>query len=144
MKTMPTKKLSFQNVIDAVEMYQGGFSIADIAILMGVSRQSMHDILKRRIILRSKLRFGDKNNFFRGGKTANDNSHSKVEKAIKKGLLIPQPCEICGLTGRMKDGRNLIQAHHDNYNKPLEVRWLCQKHHHDWHKNNKAIESTNE
>ena len=35
--------------------------------------------------------------------------------------------------------KNRIQAHHCDYNKPLEVMWLCQKCHHEWHKNNKAV-----
>jgi hypothetical protein len=37
-----------------------------------------------------------------------------------------QPCEICGAKA---------EAHHDDYTKPLEVRWLCFKHHREWHKN---------
>lgn len=36
-----------------------------------------------------------------------------------------QPCEICG---------DKAEAHHDDYDKPLEVRWLCFKHHREWHK----------
>ena len=43
-------------------------------------------------------------------------------------------CENCGASGTFKDGRNMVQAHHPNYNKPLEVMWLCQKCHHEWHK----------
>lgn len=41
--------------------------------------------------------------------------------AIKIGKLIRQPCEKCGDPAS--------QAHHDDYDKPLEVRWLCFMHH---------------
>lgn len=41
--------------------------------------------------------------------------------AIRAGRLIRQPCEICG--------RTPADGHHDDYAKPLEVRWLCAIHH---------------
>lgn len=45
-----------------------------------------------------------------------------VNKAVQKGELIKQPCEYCGSTKR-------IEGHHEDYSKPLEVRWLCHIHH---------------
>ena len=44
---------------------------------------------------------------------------------VRDKHIIRQPCEICG---------EKAEAHHDDYNKPLEVRWLCFKHHREWHK----------
>ena len=41
--------------------------------------------------------------------------------AIQIGLLVRQPCEVCGVTQ--------VHAHHDDYGQPLSVRWLCQAHH---------------
>jgi hypothetical protein len=41
--------------------------------------------------------------------------------AIRSGKLVPQPCEICG--NQKTDG------HHTDYSKPLDVQWLCRKHH---------------
>ncbi len=56
-----------------------------------------------------------------------------VSNAIQVGHLVPQPCEVCG------EGKT--QAHHDDYNKPLEVRWLCHKHHCKEHGNLDRIET---
>jgi len=41
-----------------------------------------------------------------------------VGNAIRDGKLIKQPCCICGVT-------ESVQAHHNDYSKPLDVEWLC-------------------
>jgi hypothetical protein len=46
---------------------------------------------------------------------------------IKKGLLVRLPCEVCKTNEK-------VEAHHDDYTKPLEVRWLCRKHHQEHHR----------
>lgn len=115
-------------------------SLADVGKFLGVTRQSVYDLFVRRgVQLRPQLRYGEENHFNRGGPVSDDRVHNLTEKAIRKGVLVPKPCEVCGFQGTGSDGRNLVQAHHDDYNKPLEVRWLCQKHHHEWHKENRAI-----
>jgi len=48
-------------------------------------------------------------------------AQSKVAYAIKTSKLVRGPCEVCGSTN--------VHAHHDDYDKPLEVRWLCSLHH---------------
>jgi len=129
----------------APSMYESGMSIQDIAEYFGVSRQSMHKVLKRRgVKFRDNKRYGEDNHFYRGGQTHSDRAQNLCEKAIAKGVLMPQPCESCGDFGKMHDGRNKIHAHHCDYNKPLDVMWLCQKCHHEWHKNNTAIMEDNE
>ena len=50
-----------------------------------------------------------------------DAARKIVGLALKCGALIRKPCEMCGATK--------VQAHHDDYAKPLEVRWLCKEHH---------------
>lgn len=60
-------------------------------------------------------------------------AHVKVGNAIRDGKLTKQPCEICGI--------EKVEAHHEDYSKPLDVMWLCKRCHEDWHieKRRKAI-----
>lgn len=39
--------------------------------------------------------------------------------AIQSGKLVREPCSACG------NKSVKTEAHHDDYSKPLEVRWLC-------------------
>lgn len=57
----------------------------------------------------------------------------KVYYHKKKGVIIKQNCIICN--------SNKSQAHHADYTKPLDVIWLCPKHHMQEHMNirNKTI-----
>lgn len=54
-------------------------------------------------------------------------AHRKVAKALEEGTIERAPCEECGTEA---------EAHHDDYSKPLAVRWLCRKHHRQWHVKN--------
>lgn len=44
-----------------------------------------------------------------------------VSHAMAAGKLERGPCEICGC--------DEVEAHHEDYAKPLEIRWLCRDHH---------------
>jgi hypothetical protein len=55
-------------------------------------------------------------------------AHNTVNNAIRDGNLFSQPCETCD------DVQSV--AHHDDYAKPLNVRWMCQAHHKQWHRDN--------
>ncbi len=125
----------------AIKLYQvDGYSLGQISEVVGVSRQALWDSLRRRIELRPQLRFGDENHFYRGGSKSSDYAQNVLEKAVCYGRVERKTkCEDCGDSGKFRDGRSKIQAHHDDYNKPLDVRWLCQKCHHLWHKENQAV-----
>jgi ribosomal protein S27AE len=56
-------------------------------------------------------------------------AHVVTGNAVRDGKLVKQPCEVCGAS-------DLVAAHHDDYAKPLEVRWLCYPHHAQWHAEN--------
>jgi hypothetical protein len=121
-------------------MYDRGLSLAPIAEYFGVSRQAMWDLLRRRTTMRPQQRSGAENHFYRNGSKADDHAQNMVEYAIRIGALSrPDICERCGKGGIARDGRTLVQAHHPDYNKPLDVMWLCQSCHHEWHRTNRAI-----
>jgi hypothetical protein len=51
-------------------------------------------------------------------------ARKKVHVALRNGTLVRGECERAG------DGcKGHIEAHHDDYAKPLDVRWLCRGHH---------------
>lgn len=52
---------------------------------------------------------------------------SATNRAIAFGKLVKQPCEVCGVNEN-------IDAHHDDYTDPLNIRWLCKTHHMQHHK----------
>ncbi len=47
-------------------------------------------------------------------------AQDRLRQEIRTGRMIKQPCEICGARA---------EAHHEDYSKPLMVRWFCHKHH---------------
>jgi ribosomal protein S27AE len=53
-------------------------------------------------------------------------AHSAVSRSIKKGDLTRLPCVKCGEVKSL--------AHHEDYDKPLDVMWLCQPCHKQRHK----------
>lgn len=57
-----------------------------------------------------------------------DRARAAVAEAIRTGVLVrPEICPACQrppLTG-------VVEAHHDDYEKPLQVRWFC-KECHEW------------
>ena len=52
-------------------------------------------------------------------------AHYAVSNAIRDKKLARQPCEKCGEYG---------EAHHHDYSKPLDVIWLCRRHHMELHR----------
>ena len=47
-------------------------------------------------------------------------AHRIVFVALRAGRISKEPC-FCGI--------KKVQAHHNNYRKPLEIIWYCKRHH---------------
>jgi hypothetical protein len=52
-------------------------------------------------------------------------AHKAVANALNRGLLKKGKCVVCGSLR--------VDAHHDDYSKPLQVTWLCRRHHREAH-----------
>jgi hypothetical protein len=50
---------------------------------------------------------------------------NKLNNAVRAGKVSKLPCLVCGETK--------VVGHHVHYDLPLEVTWLCQKHHKELH-----------
>ena len=59
-------------------------------------------------------------------------AHNILNNAILKGEIIRGPCSVCGSTKR-------IHGHHEDYNKPLEVIWVCAIHHKEIHNKQEIV-----
>jgi hypothetical protein len=54
-------------------------------------------------------------------KEARQSARKLAAKAIRSGALTRQPCQVCG--------EPYAVAHHEDYDQPLAVEWLCRSHH---------------
>lgn len=53
-------------------------------------------------------------------------AHILAGNAVRAGRLLKGVCEVCK--------SKKVEAHHEDYAKPLEVKWLCRKHHAEIHR----------
>ena len=52
-------------------------------------------------------------------------AYSRVKTAVANGSLVRLPCWVCG--------EAKVEGHHPTYSMPLDVVWLCKKHHDQLH-----------
>jgi hypothetical protein len=53
-------------------------------------------------------------------------AHIALASALRRGLLQRQPCVVCGA--------EKVDGHHPDYDRPMDVVWLCRRHHHAVHR----------
>jgi len=51
-----------------------------------------------------------------------DKTRCQVEYLVLKGKIKREPCSVRGEI-------NKVEAHHEDYTQPLNITWLCRKHH---------------
>lgn len=49
-----------------------------------------------------------------------------IAHAVEDGKIVRPPCEVCGVPN--------AEAHHVDYSRPFDVRWLCRTHHMELHR----------
>lgn len=95
---------------------------------------------------RPKYQDGENNGNWKGGISKNNYHYKKIAKqrhpkkvrareavfsALRSGKLHkPNHCEDC----KKRFSKNKIEGHHEDYDKPLEVIWLCRKCHRKLHR----------
>lgn len=150
-----------QKEIEFLKLNYTNYTIMELANIFNCSYNSIRKCLSYRNIklseedLKKRLKFAiiefrkkhnglfkEDNPNWKGGISKNNYHYKKLQKqrypekirareilslAIKKRKIIKKPCEICG--------EQISQAHHEDYSKPLDVIWLCRKHHREIHGN---------
>ncbi|MDR6389195.1 hypothetical protein [Paraburkholderia phenoliruptrix] len=71
-----------------------------------------------------KARHAEANKAWRQRNKKKIAAHNAISKAILRGHIEAQPCFVCG---------EKAEAHHPNYDAPLDVVWLCPPHHKQAH-----------
>jgi hypothetical protein len=74
-----------------------------------------------------KIRAYDRARGYRPSAAEKIVARNAVNHALARGEIEVKPCERCGF------GIG-VQAHHEDYNKPLEVVWLCRPCHGQRHR----------
>lgn len=149
------KKRWTQKEVDFIRDNCDKLNSTELGSIFGVSKKSIKNIMTFHNIFRKqesidkfiefgikksseicKNRIGENNPRWKGGRSKNNYYYKKIQverypdrvraralvsRAIKSGKLVRLPCEICGCIN--------TQAHHDDYSKPLDVRWFCREHH---------------
>jgi ribosomal protein S27AE len=95
-------------------------NVSAAARLAGMDRSNF-----RRAMTKAGLRKSVSGRVTNGKTPRQAASHQAVQLGLKVGWLTPMVCEQCG--------KPQTVAHHDDYLKPLDIRWLCRRCHRAWH-----------
>ncbi len=90
----------------------------------GYSKERSH-----RYYATHKGRIAENEKEYRANNRHKSKAHAVVNRMVKTGeMMVPVACQKCG------DGSMKLHAHHEDYNKPTDVIWLCPSCHFKIHK----------
>ena len=126
-----------------VALFEGGLTLREIGRHFGLSANAISGKVSRLGLTRPPIttarhdvprdvreRENARRRAYKARNKLKVKAQSDVLWAIRSGRLTRQPCERCGATP--------AHAHHDDYLKPLDVRWLCVAHHMQHHRDHAA------
>ena len=112
------------------QMADGRLNICKVCIILNVRKRRYDPISRGKILAYDRSRGSRQTKEYlkeyRKKYPNKYKAHVLVGNAIRDKRLFKEPCSVCGT-------EMFINAHHDDYAKPLNVRWLCSSHHHQWH-----------
>jgi hypothetical protein len=94
--------------------------------IRGRERYEQYKIARREWAKRNKIKMKEARERSNNRYPLKSAARNKLSNAIRDKKIFKTPCEVCGDTK--------VEGHHDDYAKPLEVRWLCIKHHKELHR----------
>jgi DNA-binding CsgD family transcriptional regulator len=97
-------------------MKSEGMSLQQIGDIFNISRERVRQIVGISEEEKKKIR-----------------ARTKARSIVKLGLVSKQPCRECGNPN--------TEAHHEDYDRPHGIIWLCRKHHDTLHHPNKDKKS---
>lgn len=93
---------------------------------LGIKRKPMSEETKR------KMSLAHKGKIYTTDHKKKARARVYLNLAISRGKMKKGVCEICG--------NKKAEAHHEDYNYPLKVEWLCKKHHKSLRHKKNALE----
>ncbi len=74
---------------------------------------------------RNRHKYTDYKSKYRSKNLIKAKAHNVITAMLRAKKIQKSAC-FCG--------QKKVEAHHSNYNSPLDVTWLCRKHHLAWHR----------
>jgi DNA-binding CsgD family transcriptional regulator len=130
------KRFGPRKVLEMISLYQEGRSSTEIADKFKTNSKTILNYLRKEgVEIRPTMAIA------KGLVTGHEAAAVRaVQWAMKAGKLAYRACELCGVGPYdPKTGRLLVQWHHDDYTKALDVRSLCTKCHNHWHLHNEPV-----